>query len=157
VTETRQLLSDLDNTVFRHTLGSKNTVAPCKVVGESALTLFVRASNAVPHLEMHEVGSELSEDTRAFFGRWAKPDSLKEVVGFAGDSNNQFDSVSEFPCFLDPNETSVASVGVAVDLLGSVGGFVFCTVWVRNCRKLVHEPQGENEVLSLISIARPGR
>jgi hypothetical protein len=151
VTETRQL-SDLDNTVFRHTLGSKNTVAPCKVVGESVLTLFVRASNAVPRLEMHEAGSELSEDTHAFFGRWAKPE-----VGFAGDSNNQFDSVSEFPCFLDPNETSVASVGVAVDLLGSVDGFVFCTVWVRNCRKLVHEPQGENEVLSLISIARPGR
>lgn len=151
------MLSDLDNIAFRHTLGSKNTVAPCKVVGECALTLFVRASKAVPHLETHGTGSELSEDTRAFFGRWAKPDLLKEIVGFAGYSHNQFESVSEFPCFLDPNETSVASVGVAVDLLGSVDGFLFGTVWVRNCRKLVHELQGENEVLSLISIARPGR
>lgn len=53
---------------------------------------------------------------------------MKEVVGFAGEPNNQFDSLSGLLCFLDPNETLVVSVEIAVDLLGSVDGFGFCTV-----------------------------
>jgi hypothetical protein len=82
---------------------------------------------------------------------------VKGVVGFAGEPNNQFEPVSGLLYFLDPNETSVASVGIAVDLFGSVDGFGFCTVWVHNYRKLVHEPQGESEVPFLIAIARPDR
>ena len=65
----RQLLSDLDNTVFHHTLGLKSTVAAHKVVGACSLTLFVRASKAVPHLEMHGTQNVLSENSRAFSGR----------------------------------------------------------------------------------------
>lgn len=53
---------------------------------------------------------------------------MKEAVGFAGEQNNQSESVSGLLSFLDPNETSVASAGIAVDLFGSVDGFGFCTV-----------------------------
>ena len=121
--------SGLDkNTFYHHTLGSKSTVAVRKFVGASALGPFVCASNAVPHFEMHETRNALDENTRAFSGRWARPDSVKEVVGFAGEPNNQFESVFGLLCFLDPNETSLGSVGIAVDLFGSVDDFGFCTV-----------------------------
>jgi hypothetical protein len=63
-------LSDLDKkTVFHHTLDSKSTVATHRTVDDCALSVFVRASKAVPHLEMHETRSELNENTRGFFGR----------------------------------------------------------------------------------------
>jgi hypothetical protein len=125
----REWLLDLDkNTVFLHILDSKSSVAAHKIVGAYALGPFVRASKAAPHLEMHEIRNASNENTPTFFGSWARPDSVKEVVGFAGEPYNQSDSVSGLLCFLDPNETSVASVEIAVDLLGSVDGFGFCTV-----------------------------
>ncbi len=126
--EKRQLLSDLDkNTIFHHTLGLKSTVAPCKIVDEYALTPFVDASKAVLHLAMHEIRSGLSESTRAFFGSWVGSDSMSEVVDFAGELNNQFESVSRPLCFLDPSETFVASVRIGEDLFGSVDDCVSCT------------------------------
>jgi hypothetical protein len=125
----RQLLSDLDkNIVYHQTLGSKSTVVAHKDVGVCALGPFVRVSKAVPHLEMHETRNALNENTRFFFGRWARPDSVKGVVDFVGEPKSQPESVFGLLCFLDPNETSVASVGIAVDLFGSVDGFGFCTV-----------------------------
>jgi hypothetical protein len=151
------LLSDLDkNTVYHHTLGSKSIVGARKVVGAFDLCPFVRASKAVPHLVMLEIRNGLNGNSRAFFGGRARPDSVKEVVGFAGEPNNQSESVSGLLCLLDPNETSVASVGIAVNLFGSVDGFGSCTVSVHNYRKLVHEPRDGSEVPFLIAIARPG-
>lgn len=125
----QQYWSDLDrNTVFHRTPHSKNTAALCMAVAEVVLILVASALKAVHPLETCENRTELIENTHAFFGKWAKLDSSRGFVGFDGGSNNEFEPVSEFLHFLDPSETSAASVGIVVCQFGSVDGFVFYTV-----------------------------
>jgi hypothetical protein len=117
-----------ESTAFHRNLGLKSIVVSRKFVGECTLSPDGLASKMIPHQEMHEVQNGMSENTRAFSGRLARPDLVMAAGDFAGESNSQQEPVPDFLLLLEPIETPVGVVGTVANPSGSVGGSVSYTV-----------------------------
>jgi hypothetical protein len=59
--------------------------------------------------ETHEVQNAMSENTRAFSGRLARPALVKAAGGFAGEPNSQREPVPDFLLLLEPVETPLGT------------------------------------------------